>query len=355
MSHIDPNPVEIDPEIADEFLEEFEDHYTEIEAILLKLEAGPDNVGLLNDLFRHVHTIKGNLQIISIDHIAKFMHALENVLGRIRQGDLKFDTQLSDVILLSLDHARSLFKNNVNQKTISGDITDTVIAQLNDLASNPDQCIDSRSKQIAATLDPNVAKESATHTTTDIEFLENLAATLEMRSLYWQGRTNRLLTIAKNLNEEAGFSVDREQLDAAIYMHDVGMAFLPLEILHKTEKLTDKESTAIRQHPILAAKLLANMAYWKAAEQMVLQHHERTDGTGYPNGLNEASICDGAKIIAIADTFDAMTQERANRAHKRPLIRAISEINNFSGYQFSPEWVTIFNNVVRRNIKNNKK
>lgn len=355
MSNIDPTPVEIDPEIADEFLEEFEDHYTEIEAILLKLEAGPNNIDLLNDLFRRVHTIKGNLQIISLNHIAEFMHALENVLGKIRQGDLKFDTKLSDVILLSLDHGRSLFRSSVNQEIVSGDITGTVLAQLIDLALNPGQRIASRSKQIAATLDPNVAKESATHSTTDIDFFENLASSLEIRSLFWQGRIKRLLMVARDLNEEAGFPVDREQLDAAIYLHDVGMAFLPLDILHKTEKLTGKESSAIRQHPILAAKLLANMARWKDAEQMVLQHHERVDGTGYPDGLNEESICDGAKIIAIADTFDAMTQERANRDHKRPLIRAISEINNFSGYQFSPKWVAIFNNTVRRNIKNNKK
>ncbi|WP_394392914.1 HD-GYP domain-containing protein [Shewanella woodyi] len=83
------------------------------------------------------------------------------------------------------------------------------------------------------------------------------------------------------------------------------------------------------------------------AAQIVLQHHEQVDGAGYPNHLTGDKICDGAKIIAIADTFDARSHERAHHTLlKRPLVRTMNEINNFSGTQFDPYWVEIFNQVV---------
>lgn len=80
---------------------------------------------------------------------------------------------------------------------------------------------------------------------------------------------------------------------------------------------------------------------------MVEQHHERYDGGGYPCGLGQNAICHGAKIIAIADTFEAMSHARADGREKRPMLRVVAEVNAHSGGQFDPIWVEIFNRVIR--------
>ena len=126
------------------------------------------------------------------------------------------------------------------------------------------------------------------------------------------------------------------------------MAFLPLDILHKTSPLTREEYERIKSHPLHSAQLLEHMRGWEQAHQIILQHHERQDGKGYPNQVPGKQVCDGATIIAIADTFEAITQMRANREYKRPLLRAISEINNCADTQFSTRWVDIFNTVIRK-------
>lgn len=341
----------IEDYIAEEFLDEFQDVYNEIESILLHLEKNPANTEIQNSLFRYVHSVKGNLQLIGLNDIADFVHALETVLGKIRKGELCFTTQISDIVLLSLDHIRTLFTSTLNKSPIDNKITQDILSQLESLANNPRQISIAQAKKIAATLDPKVAGDRTSQSVTDIDFFENLGHALEIRSHFWRGRGKRLLDIALDLNTEAGSPVNENQLTAAVYMHDIGMAFLPIDILHKSQELNPQECEKMRTHPLLGANLVASMAHWKETEQMILQHHERVDGGGYPVGLRDSDICDGAKILAIADTFEAMTQESATRDHKRPLVRAVSEINSFSGQQFSEKWVAIFNAVLRKSIK----
>jgi HD-GYP domain-containing protein (c-di-GMP phosphodiesterase class II) len=105
----------------------------------------------------------------------------------------------------------------------------------------------------------------------------------------------------------------------------------------------------VQQHALSSHELLLRMQKWDEAAQMVREHHERSDGKGYPNGLKEESICDGAKILSIIDAYDAITHERAHATKvKRPFIRAVLEINSQSGAQFSPKWIEVFNLIVKK-------
>ena len=102
-------------------------------------------------------------------------------------------------------------------------------------------------------------------------------------------------------------------------------------------------------HPRLASELLKRMPDWAAAMEIVLQHQEHADGSGYPKGLREMEITPGALILHIVDTFDARTHERAHQTlSKRPLLRAILEINNLAGQQFSRHWVEVFNRTLQQ-------
>jgi HD-GYP domain-containing protein (c-di-GMP phosphodiesterase class II) len=174
-----------------------------------------------------------------------------------------------------------------------------------------------------------------------------LACLVEARSRFWQGRSERILEMAGAMNEAAGNVVDMLQLRAAVYAHDIGMAFLPLELLHKPDHLDASERDDMQIHPVLAAELLGRMSGWAAAVRMVREHHEREDGRGYPAALPGSAISDGAKAIAIADAFESMTHQRADRVEKKTLLQAVSEINRCAGTQFCPRWVAAFNQVIR--------
>ena len=353
LSPVNTNPEdtcqfdEIEHHIIEEFTTEFHEAHDQIEDILLKLENQPDNNELLNNIFRHVHTVKGNLQMIGLDPISEFVHALESVLDKIRKNVLKFDRQLSDVILLSMDLTREMCDVVFTRNPLNIATARSVQGELRQIAASPQDKMMHHAKKIIQILDPNIVEDDKVEHKQDLEFFIHIAESMETRSPYWYGRTNRILQFARDMNELSGYAVNQDQLDAAIYVHDTGMAFLPLEILHKSTKLTFDELAQIRTHPSVGADLLARLPGWELAQDIVLQHHERADGKGYPHGIAGNNICDGAMIVAIADTFEAMTQERANREYKRPLLRAISEINSCAETQFSPKWVEIFNNVIR--------
>ena len=145
-------------------------------------------------------------------------------------------------------------------------------------------------------------------------------------------------------------AVDPMQLEAAVYMHDIGMMFLPEPVWLKVERMTDEEKLVMRTHPEYADGILSRMEGWDAAAEMVLQHHEMPDGEGYPNGLKLKQICDGAKILAIVDAFEAVMLKHINRGRNRSVLRAISEINACDN-QFAPEWIEPFNQVIHKTLE----
>ena len=151
--------------------------------------------------------------------------------------------------------------------------------------------------------------------------------------------------LSLGLNEQAGKPVNEDQLKAAILMHDFGMLTLPDNFFQTKRKLNDDEIKRLKGHPELGYKVLKNNPIWKEAAQMVIQHHERPDGKGYPANLKEHEIHDGANIIAIVDAFFSMTH--SNRTHERSYLRAAAEINACSGTQFCEHWVQLFNIMLR--------
>ncbi|MCW9017316.1 MAG: HD domain-containing protein, partial [Kangiellaceae bacterium] len=163
-----------------------------------------------------------------------------------------------------------------------------------------------------------------------------------------QGRTDDSLKLCEALNQEAGNLVDAQQLRAAVYIHDIGMAFIPAKILNKEGKLSREELIVVKSHIQVGADLLSSIPGWQAASDMVQQHHERFDGSGYPKGLNGKQINPGAMILALADTYLAVTNERSDRSYKRNLFSAVTLINGESGGQFDPELVEVFNETIRK-------
>lgn len=350
-----------DAEMVADFFADFDEAYQATEHLLLKLERSPRDTALLADLFRRVHTIKGNLIYVGLADICPLLQSIEDVLEPLRQGKLVYDDLLSDVILLAMDATHTLVEARLNQRPTHLDNAQLspacmAISQLAHCAESERPALISQAIQA---LDPQAETPSATsefaefgiELDQDLKFFSELLPAIDQRSPYWQGRTRRTAQLALAMNRAANTPVAPPQLLAAIYMHDFAMAFLPLSLLHKPGSYTEQERAQVQRHPETPAALLRSMGGWDDAALMVEQHHESMNGAGYPLGLKEDAICAGAKIIAIVDAFDACVNSRAHvNQPQRPLIRAILEINRHAGSQFSQRWVDIFNAVARPKV-----
>jgi putative nucleotidyltransferase with HDIG domain len=162
---------------------------------------------------------------------------------------------------------------------------------------------------------------------TRIKALKRLAYALEARDPYTHGHSRRVarysIMIAKKLGLPAA-DVAKIRLAAAV--HDVGKLVVPLEILNKPSRLTDEEFEVIKRHALVGADMVRPLGDDELTE-MVADHHERLDGSGYPSQLSGREIPLGARVIAVADTFDALTSRRAYKpvTRHRDVFRILSE------------------------------
>jgi HD-GYP domain-containing protein (c-di-GMP phosphodiesterase class II) len=142
-----------------------------------------------------------------------------------------------------------------------------------------------------------------------------------------------------------------ESLKYASLLHDAGKVDIPLEILTKTTKLTPKEYKIIKCHPLRGAQILRPLQILKPVIPIILHHHEKYNGTGYPSRLKKGQIPQGARIMAVADAFEAMVYGRPYR-ERIDINSAIKEVKKKSGTQFDPKVVEAFLKVVKKmNIK----
>lgn len=169
--------------------------------------------------------------------------------------------------------------------------------------------------------------------------IQAIAATVEMRDPYTAGHERRVAELAVAIAKEMGLSDHQiEGIRVAATVHDLGKIQIPAEILSKPSSLSDIEFTFIKVHPLMGYNILKDIDFpWPVAE-IVLQHHERIDGSGYPNGLKGKHILLEARIIAVADTVEAMASHRPYRAGLG-IRAALDEITASSGKHYDPKVV----------------
>ena len=177
--------------------------------------------------------------------------------------------------------------------------------------------------------------------------LKALTAALEARDQETHGHSERVVTFSMRLGRELGLS--KKQLRALEFgslLHDIGKIGVPDAILRKPASLTSEEWTRMRQHPAHGRKILAGIEFLEGAARVVAEHHEKWDGSGYPLGLRGAEIDLNARIVAVADAFDAMTSDRVYRVG-RPYEAAARELDEHTGSQFDPMVVEAFHRIAR--------
>jgi putative nucleotidyltransferase with HDIG domain len=172
--------------------------------------------------------------------------------------------------------------------------------------------------------------------------LDALLAALDTRDTETEGHSERVTAYTMLLAEQMGVAQDElYHIERGALLHDIGKIGVPDRILLKPGPLTDEEWVEMRKHPVIGFKMCSKIEFLKGAAQIVLHHHEKWDGTGYPDGLRAEMIPLGARIFSVVDSLDAMTTDRPYRK-ARGYDLACEEIRRHRGTQFDPAVVDAF-------------
>lgn len=178
--------------------------------------------------------------------------------------------------------------------------------------------------------------------------VRSLVTAIEAKDPYTRGHSERVAGYAKRLAEHMGLPKNEvDVIERAALLHDVGKIGISLDTLVSPEKLTPDEANAIREHPALGSDLVADVEFLSDIVDIVRHHHERCDGAGYPDGLVGERISVPARILAVADAYDAMTSDRAYRPRLSD-VQAREELTHVAGSQLDSEIVRRFTEMLSR-------
>jgi len=178
-----------------------------------------------------------------------------------------------------------------------------------------------------------------------INTLQSLVAAIEARDRYTQQHSQRVTQLAVRIAEEMG--CNHEEIDTIKFagiLHDIGKISISDSILLKKGKLTPEEIKIIQTHPLIGEKILRPLGLLPAEKAIVRHHHERWDGKGYPDGLVGEEVPLLARILAVADSYDAMTSNRPYRLARNDK-KALDELVRCSGTQFDKDIIEVFKNI----------
>ncbi|MBU1262958.1 HD domain-containing protein, partial [bacterium] len=183
-----------------------------------------------------------------------------------------------------------------------------------------------------------------------IETIKSLAEALEARDSYTKNHSEKVSDYAKRIAEKMGLPFyEIKKITQAALLHDLGKMAIPDGILNKPGTLNEKEWEEVRKHPEKSEEILRHLTFVTFLP-IIRHHHERFDGTGYPDKLSQDMIPLGARILAVADSFEAMTKDRSYRKALSK-ERAIDELKRCSGGQFDPKVVRAFLEVLHNEME----
>ena len=175
-----------------------------------------------------------------------------------------------------------------------------------------------------------------------LQLMQTLSTTIEAKDEYTKGHSQRVTEYSCLIAKELGWNTeDIENLKNAAYLHDIGKIGIPDTVLNKPTKLTDEEFSIIKEHTTIGANIIKNISLIPHVQEVIRHHHERYDGHGYPDGLKGEEIPIHARIVAVADSYDAMSSRRIYR-NQLPQQTIIKELAKNRGSQFDPEITDIF-------------
>jgi putative two-component system response regulator len=291
------------------------------------------------DLMRRVHEEFPNTEIVVITGRA----TIESAAEAVRIGICDYLEKPFDVVKVGAAIARAVSRRRARSglRTFLAELG-AVVGREQDAAAilhevERSQKLRGRLSQLLADRgDPGAVRAEAEQLRT-IDFLEVLAETIETKGEYMRGHARRTSFYAGLLAERAGlYGKEQEQVRFAAFLHDLGKVGVPSELLLREGALDPNERRGMEQHPLIGARLVRPLLLQSDLTLAIQHHHEWWDGTGYPDGLAGHDIPLTARIVSIADAFDAMSCERPyRRALRRAMV--LAELRRFAGVQFDPQ------------------
>ncbi len=229
---------------------------------------------------------------------------------------------LRDLVRGALDIARGRFGREVKVKARDelGDLAYTFNHMSRELAS-----YDAENRRLIAALERGY-----------LDTIRSLASAIDAKDPYTRGHSERVAALSVEIGGEVG--LDEHALRSLRYagiLHDIGKIGVPEQVLRKPDRLTPEERTLVKSHAVVGAEIVEGIDFLNVAEPAIRHHHERWDGTGYPDGIAGDAIPLLARIINAADTWDACTSERPyQRAYSAPEVLAI--LDGLRGAQIDP-------------------
>lgn len=191
----------------------------------------------------------------------------------------------------------------------------------------------------------NARMEERRHETF-VRTLESLATALEARDEYTQGHSQRVCDVSMLLGERMGFSPEAmEELRIGTVLHDIGKIGVPDAILNKRARLSDEEFALMKLHPVIGYEICKPLMLSEGILMIIRNHHEKLDGSGYPDGLKGGELPLSLRIVCIADAFDAMSSTRPYRG-VMALTDVLAELSRGAGTQFDPVVVEALKDIL---------
>ena len=383
------NLVPVDVLFIRDFIEDIRIINQGVERHAIHLEANPTDFGVLNEMraqFAELNFRSAKLELIPM---SESLSEIIKILDRLKSLKV-YPAQMSEFILLFADrlsllcldieryHGFEITKFQpllVATQRILQARPDIIDLSINDAISilspdlvvlsenNIDDCLftDMDLKEDVVDLDNTVSDQSYLVSSVNpiltarreledylqdnpvIELLANISDATQSLEV---SHTQFVLELTLAINSLAGNPIKIVDLISAILIHDIALAAIP-HILNKSGPLTEEEKQIIQKHPTQSKNIVTLINGSTITESIVLDHHERSDGLGYPNGYRSDQISDGGKLLAIVDSFHGMTQSRPYKKYPRSIFRAAAEINACVGTQFDHFWVNHFNQCIR--------
>lgn len=365
--------MELNDENCKDLMEAFQDLQGEVEETLLRLIKN-FNTDDVNCLFRAIHNIKGNAGIMGLEVIVGFTHEVEEVAGALRQGKYGLTESIGETLLLAMDRLHDLHQQEIFGKKFDYLRIDELSLLYRSMADADALEADNIAVQIlkflgaglpgtdvdlfahgseparveVEALPPESAEDKQLH---DLFFFQEFALQLDTQIEGWDGRSIQLFEWAMKMNKLAGAVVNENQLAAAVYIHNLGIALTPRKFWEGKLDFSPEELECVRNHPNWGYNFLVRIPGWEEAATIVHHHREAIDGSGYPNGLVGAEIHAGAKILSILDAFFFLTKGRVDSSARLSTVRAVSTINARIDTQFEGMWVQCFNHMIRKELQ----
>jgi len=310
---------------------------TEMDVLTLDLKM-PGMSGI--DALKEIRIIDPDVMIIIITGYGTLKSAIE----AIRYGVFDYIPKPFNVpeILSIIDKSIQRRKLNLKVKEALGNCSNQQLLK----EPAPDSAIPLQ-KEIKGITDFKWDDTNFSNNQNFLEFAKVLAYTLEEKDPYTSGHSERVCYYSDFISKRLSFSPkDRNELQIASYLHDIGKIGISNRFINKKGSLSPTDWAMIKQHTKKSIELLIPLNLPPTILNCIQHHHERYDGTGYPDGLNGEQIPLGARIIAISDSYDSMTSDRP---YRRSLSNgeAKKELVNNAGKQFDPKLVSVFLDVLR--------